>query len=100
MKGRINHVMLNVNRYEEAKRFYDSLLPKVGSTRDGLCRRRSQAGERMVQRHPFGCRGRSHVFARTSSIGVAWGSVKSPSPPTVASRWMSSRRKSSGTAAG
>jgi catechol 2,3-dioxygenase-like lactoylglutathione lyase family enzyme len=30
MKGRINHLMLNVNRYDEAKRFYGWLLPKVG----------------------------------------------------------------------
>jgi catechol 2,3-dioxygenase-like lactoylglutathione lyase family enzyme len=30
MKGRINHLMLNVNHYDEAKRFYAWLLPKVG----------------------------------------------------------------------
>jgi len=30
MKGLINHLMLNVNRYDEAKRFYGWLLPKVG----------------------------------------------------------------------
>jgi catechol 2,3-dioxygenase-like lactoylglutathione lyase family enzyme len=30
MKGRINHVMVNVNRFDEAKRFYAWLLPKIG----------------------------------------------------------------------
>lgn len=30
MNGRINHLMLNVNRYDEAQRFYGWLLPKVG----------------------------------------------------------------------
>jgi catechol 2,3-dioxygenase-like lactoylglutathione lyase family enzyme len=30
MNGRIHHLMLNVNRYDEAKRFYDWLLPRLG----------------------------------------------------------------------
>ena len=30
MNGRINHLMLNVNRYDEAKRFYGWLLPRLG----------------------------------------------------------------------
>ena len=30
MNGRINHLRLNVNRYDEARRFYGWLLPKVG----------------------------------------------------------------------
>jgi hypothetical protein len=30
MNGRINHLMSNVNRYEQARRFYGWLLPKVG----------------------------------------------------------------------
>ena len=30
MNGRINHLMLNVNRWDEAKRFYGWLLPKIG----------------------------------------------------------------------
>ena len=30
MNGRINHLMLNVNRYDQAKPFYAWLLPKIG----------------------------------------------------------------------
>jgi glyoxylase I family protein len=30
MTGKISHLMLNVNRYDEAKRFYGWLLPKLG----------------------------------------------------------------------
>ena len=30
MNGRINHLMLNVNRFDEAKRFYGWLMPKIG----------------------------------------------------------------------
>ena len=30
MNGRINHVMLNVNRWDEARRFYGWFLPKIG----------------------------------------------------------------------
>ena len=30
MKGRIHHLMLNVNRYHEAERFYAWRLPKIG----------------------------------------------------------------------
>ena len=30
MNGRIHHLMLNVNRYDEAKRFYGWLLPRLG----------------------------------------------------------------------
>jgi glyoxylase I family protein len=30
MAGRIDHLMLNVNRFEDAKRFYAWLMPKVG----------------------------------------------------------------------
>jgi glyoxylase I family protein len=30
MKGQVSHLMLNVNRYDEAKRFYGWLLPKLG----------------------------------------------------------------------
>ncbi|HKF28598.1 MAG TPA: hypothetical protein VKB29_05190 [Candidatus Binataceae bacterium] len=30
MNGRINHLMLNVNRYDQAKRLYGWLLPRLG----------------------------------------------------------------------
>lgn len=30
MNGSINHLMLNVNRFDEAKRFYGWLMPKIG----------------------------------------------------------------------
>ncbi len=30
MNGRINHLMLNVNRFDEAKEFYRWLMPKIG----------------------------------------------------------------------
>ena len=30
MNGRISHLLLNVNRYNEAKRFYGWLLPRLG----------------------------------------------------------------------
>jgi glyoxylase I family protein len=30
MAGRIDHLMLNVNRFEDARRFYAWLMPKIG----------------------------------------------------------------------
>jgi glyoxylase I family protein len=30
MRGHINHLMINVNRFDEAKRFYAWLMPQIG----------------------------------------------------------------------
>ena len=98
-EGANNHLMLNVNRYDEARRFYapaESRYPNQTAFAEEAPKRGSgwynDAGS-------VGCRRQSHVFAQISSIGIAWDSAKSLSPPTVAARWMNSRRKSSGTAA-
>ena len=101
MKGRINHLIVNVNRYEEAQRFYGWLLPKVGYPNQVGFAEDAPSGEAdgTTTPAPFGCTRPSHVFAQTDSIVIAWGSAKSLSPPTVATRWMSWRRKSNGTAA-
>ena len=102
MKGRIHHLMLNVNRYHEAERFYAWRLPKIGYPNQTNMPKTLPSGgaDGTTTPAPFGCRRRSHVFAPVSSIAIAWDAAKSLSPPTVASRWMSSRRKSSSTAAG
>jgi hypothetical protein len=97
--GRDNHLMLNVNRYDEAQRFYGWLLPKVGYPNQtafaedapkGGSGWYNDAGSVWVQEAEADFR--TDQFHRT-----AWDFAKSP--PTVAARWTSLRRKSSGTAA-
>lgn len=101
MNGRINHLMLNVNRYDETRRFYGWLLPKVGyPNQTAFAEDAPKRGmDGTTTPAPFGCGRRRRGFARSSSIGVAWDYAKSPSPPRVAGRWTSLRRKSNRTAA-
>jgi glyoxylase I family protein len=96
MNGRINHVMLNVNRYNEAQRFYGWLLPKVGyPNQTAFAEDAPKRGSGWYNdAGSVWCRRRRRVFAQSSSIGTAWDFAKSPSPPTVAARWTSFRRKS------
>jgi hypothetical protein len=84
MNGRINHVMLNVNRYDEAQRSYGWLLPKAGypnqtAFAEDAPERGSgwydDAGSVWVQEAEA-------RFAQSSPIGIAWDFAKSPPPPT------------------
>ena len=70
MKGRIHHLMLNVNRYHEAERFYAWRLPKIGYPNQTNMPKTLPSGgaDGTTTPAPFGCRRRSHVFAPVSSI--------------------------------
>jgi len=77
MKGRINHLIVNVNRYEEAQRFSAGCCRKSAIQIRWVSPKTPQAGKRMVQRRRLGlgARGRA-TFSRRPIPSSSRGALR------------------------